>query len=57
VGRLFSKDRSAYDYLPESVMKFPDNEAFLSLLSDAGFSETRQRRLSGGIASIYTGKK
>lgn len=57
VGRLFSKDRSAYDYLPESVMQFPDNKAFISLLGRAGFSETRQKRLTGGIASIYTAKK
>jgi demethylmenaquinone methyltransferase/2-methoxy-6-polyprenyl-1,4-benzoquinol methylase len=56
-GRMFSKDREAYKYLPASVMKFPDNEKFLSLLSDAGFTETRQKKLSGGIASIYTGIK
>jgi demethylmenaquinone methyltransferase / 2-methoxy-6-polyprenyl-1,4-benzoquinol methylase len=57
IGRFFSKDKSAYNYLPESVMRFPDNEAFLSLLQEAGFSETVQKRLSGGIASIYRGKK
>jgi demethylmenaquinone methyltransferase / 2-methoxy-6-polyprenyl-1,4-benzoquinol methylase len=57
IGRFFSKDRSAYTYLPESVMKFPDNEAFLSILQKAGFSETVQKKLSGGIASIYTGRK
>jgi demethylmenaquinone methyltransferase/2-methoxy-6-polyprenyl-1,4-benzoquinol methylase len=56
-GRLFSKDKAAYNYLPDSVMKFPDNEAFLSLLSQAGFSETKQIKLTGGIASIYTGIK
>jgi demethylmenaquinone methyltransferase/2-methoxy-6-polyprenyl-1,4-benzoquinol methylase len=54
-GKLFSKDRSAYNYLPDSVMNFPDNEEFLKLLGEAGFSETRQVRLTGGIASIYTG--
>jgi demethylmenaquinone methyltransferase/2-methoxy-6-polyprenyl-1,4-benzoquinol methylase len=54
-GKLFSKDRSAYDYLPDSVMNFPDNEEFLKLLDEAGFSEARQVRLTGGIASIYTG--
>jgi demethylmenaquinone methyltransferase/2-methoxy-6-polyprenyl-1,4-benzoquinol methylase len=54
-GKLFSRDRKAYDYLPESVMKFPDNEEFLKLLVKAGFSETRQVRLTGGVASIYTG--
>lgn len=56
-GKLFSKDKAAYEYLPESVMKFPDNEAFLMLLSQAGFSETKQIKLTGGVASIYTGKK
>jgi demethylmenaquinone methyltransferase/2-methoxy-6-polyprenyl-1,4-benzoquinol methylase len=56
-GRLFSKDKAAYKYLPDSVMKFPDNDAFLILLTRAGFSETKQIKLTGGIASIYTGIK
>jgi demethylmenaquinone methyltransferase/2-methoxy-6-polyprenyl-1,4-benzoquinol methylase len=56
-GRLFSKDKSAYSYLPDSVMRFPDNESFLELLTAAGFSETRQLKLTGGVASIYTGIK
>jgi demethylmenaquinone methyltransferase / 2-methoxy-6-polyprenyl-1,4-benzoquinol methylase len=54
-GKMFSKDKAAYNYLPESVMKFPDNEEFLKLLSMAGFSDTRQIKLTGGVASIYTG--
>lgn len=56
-GRLFSKDKAAYTYLPESVSRFPDNEKFLEMLDSAGFSETRQVKLTGGIASIYTGIK
>lgn len=56
-GRIFSKDKNAYAYLPDSVMKFPDNEAFLGLLSQAGWSKTEQVRLTGGVASIYTGYK
>jgi demethylmenaquinone methyltransferase / 2-methoxy-6-polyprenyl-1,4-benzoquinol methylase len=56
-GRMFSKDKNAYRYLPESVMKFPDNERFLALLSGAGFTGAMQKKLSGGIASIYTGIK
>lgn len=56
-GRLFSKDKAAYTYLPESVSRFPDNEKFLEMLDAAGFSETRQVKLTGGIASIYTGIK
>lgn len=56
-GRFFSKDKAAYTYLPDSVMKFPDNEKFLDLLVQAGWSETRQIKLTGGVASIYTGFK
>jgi demethylmenaquinone methyltransferase/2-methoxy-6-polyprenyl-1,4-benzoquinol methylase len=56
-GKLFSKDKAAYRYLPDSVMKFPDNEEFLKLLAFAGFSDTRQIKLTGGVASIYTGIK
>jgi demethylmenaquinone methyltransferase/2-methoxy-6-polyprenyl-1,4-benzoquinol methylase len=56
-GRLFSKDNAAYNYLPDSVMKFPDNEEFLKLLVQAGCSETHQIKLTGGVASIYTGIK
>jgi demethylmenaquinone methyltransferase/2-methoxy-6-polyprenyl-1,4-benzoquinol methylase len=55
VGRTFSKNRKAYSYLPETVMQFPDNEKFLELLVKAGFSNVKQKRLTGGIASIYTG--
>jgi demethylmenaquinone methyltransferase/2-methoxy-6-polyprenyl-1,4-benzoquinol methylase len=56
-GRFFSKDKDAYRYLPDSVMKFPDNEEFLKLLVKAGCSETNQVKLTAGVASIYTGIK
>ncbi len=55
IGRWVSGDPEAYSYLPDSVMSFPDNEKFLALLSSAGFIQVSQRRLSGGIASIYSG--
>ncbi len=57
VGKLVSKDRSAYSYLPESVRQFPDGEAFLQKMQDAGFSDCKQKALTFGIASIYTGIK
>ena len=56
-GKLFSKDKSAYSYLPDSVMKFPDNEDFLRLLTEAGFTSCNQVKLTGGVASIYTAVK
>jgi demethylmenaquinone methyltransferase/2-methoxy-6-polyprenyl-1,4-benzoquinol methylase len=57
IGRVFSKNRKAYTYLPESVMQFPDNEKFIELLKNAGFSGTKQKKLTFGVASIYTGVK
>lgn len=57
IGRIFSGNRRAYSYLPESVMQFPDNDKFIELLHNAGFSELNQEKLTGGIATIYTGSK
>ena len=56
-GRLFSKNKEAYRYLPDTVMKFPDNEDFIKIMSDAGFSGIKQNKLTFGVASIYTGIK
>jgi demethylmenaquinone methyltransferase/2-methoxy-6-polyprenyl-1,4-benzoquinol methylase len=56
-GKFFSKDKAAYQYLPDSVMKFPDNEEFLKIMTQAGCSEAHQTKLTGGVASIYTGFK
>lgn len=57
IGKLVSKDNSAYHYLPESVAAFPSGNDFLQLYINAGFVETEQIRLTFGIASIYIGKK
>lgn len=56
-GRLFSKDRNAYTYLPDSVGSFPDQKEFISLMRSVGFTETTFKDLSFGIASIYIGSK
>ena len=57
IGRLVSKDNRAYTYLPESVKAFPEGEAFLDILKAAGFKNTKQIKLSGGITTIYSGEK
>jgi demethylmenaquinone methyltransferase / 2-methoxy-6-polyprenyl-1,4-benzoquinol methylase len=57
VGRLVSKDASAYTYLPESVQAFPDGEDFLDIYKKAGFSHTQCIPLTFGICSIYVGTK
>jgi demethylmenaquinone methyltransferase/2-methoxy-6-polyprenyl-1,4-benzoquinol methylase len=56
-GRLFSNDKSAYRYLPESVEQFPDGEEFLKVLNQCGFTQTREYRQTFGVATIYTGIK
>lgn len=57
IGKLVSKDSSAYSYLPESVLAFPDDQDFLSILESCGFSRTQQKRLTFGIATIYIAQK
>jgi demethylmenaquinone methyltransferase/2-methoxy-6-polyprenyl-1,4-benzoquinol methylase len=57
IGRLFSKNVMAYKYLPESVMQFPDNEQFIEIMSRAGLTSVKQKKLTAGVASIYTGVK
>lgn len=56
-GKLVSKHSSAYSYLPESVMQFPEGESFLKILESAGFVNTSVRRLTFGICSFYTAAK
>ncbi len=57
LGNRISKDRSAYSYLPGSVMAFPDGEEFLSILKKVGFKTALQKRLTFGIATIYLVQK
>lgn len=56
-GQLISKQRSAYEYLPESVNAFPFGKDFLKIYADAGFRDTKFLSLTFGIASIYEGRK
>lgn len=57
LGRLFSKNQSAYTYLPESVNAFPTGHDFLKNLENKGFKATQWTPLTFGISSIYTGQK
>jgi len=56
-GRFFSKDQSAYSYLPESVEAFPDGEDFLEQLRRVGFNKAFEERQTFGIATVYIGIK
>lgn len=57
IGRLISRDPSAYTYLPESVDAFPDGEDFLSIMRSVGFTEATARPLTFGVATLYIGQK
>ena len=56
-GGWISGNRGAYVYLPESVMRFPQGKTFLDIMGRSGFVRTARRKLTGGIASLYTGEK
>ena len=57
LGKLISKDRAAYSYLPESVQVFPYGEAFLDELRQVGFKNNICKALTFGISSIYLSRK
>ncbi len=57
IGRLVSKDHSAYRYLPESVSQFPDGKDFVYCLEKTGFTKAKEYRQTFGIATIYLGIK
>ncbi len=56
IGGLFSQ-KSAYQYLPDSVLEFPSREAFKGMMRQAGFKNTTHRDLTFGIATLYCGDK
>jgi len=56
IGGLFAR-KSAYEYLPESVVKFPERDEFTRMVKEAGFSKLRYHSLTGGIVTVYLGEK
>jgi demethylmenaquinone methyltransferase/2-methoxy-6-polyprenyl-1,4-benzoquinol methylase len=57
MGQMIANDRDSYQYLVESIRKFPDQETFLSMVQHAGFENTSYRNLSLGIAALHSGWK
>jgi demethylmenaquinone methyltransferase / 2-methoxy-6-polyprenyl-1,4-benzoquinol methylase len=57
LGKLFSKDASAYTYLPESIKVFPDNERFVEILEKTGYCKASFQSVSFGLAAIYLADK
>lgn len=57
MGQFLAGDRSSYQYLVESIRRFPDQETFAGMIRDAGFEQVRYRNLSMGIAALHSGWK
>jgi demethylmenaquinone methyltransferase/2-methoxy-6-polyprenyl-1,4-benzoquinol methylase len=57
LGKIISKHKSAYTYLPESVMAFPEGQDFCLVLEKCGFIKVKAEPLSFGITTLYTAEK
>ena len=57
MGKLVANDLNSYQYLVESIRKFPDQESFLGMLRKAGFSNAKYRNLTLGVACLHSGWK
>ncbi|MEH6774451.1 MAG: bifunctional demethylmenaquinone methyltransferase/2-methoxy-6-polyprenyl-1,4-benzoquinol methylase UbiE [Cereibacter changlensis] len=57
MGQIVANDRDSYQYLVESIRKFPDQETFLKMIQKAGFGQAKYRNLSMGIAALHSGWK
>jgi len=57
LGQAIANDRDSYQYLVESIRKFPDQETFAGMIRTAGFGNVKYRNLSMGIAALHSGWK
>ena len=57
LGKLLSKDRSAYTYLPQSIKAFPQGEVMQEIMLRAGFGQVSFKRLTMGICTLYFATK
>lgn len=57
LGGLLANDKESYQYLIESIRKFPNQETFKSMIIDAGFEGVNYTNLSGGMVAMHSGIK
>jgi demethylmenaquinone methyltransferase/2-methoxy-6-polyprenyl-1,4-benzoquinol methylase len=55
LGRIVTGDGEAYQYLVESIRRFPRPEAFAAMLREAGFRRVGYRQMSGGVVALHSG--
>jgi demethylmenaquinone methyltransferase / 2-methoxy-6-polyprenyl-1,4-benzoquinol methylase len=57
LGGAVSGSKSAYEYLPDSVSRFPDQEQLAAMMRNAGFADVHYLNLTGGIAALHSARK
>ncbi|WP_431297564.1 bifunctional demethylmenaquinone methyltransferase/2-methoxy-6-polyprenyl-1,4-benzoquinol methylase UbiE [Tabrizicola sp. BL-A-41-H6] len=57
MGQIVAGDRDSYQYLVESIRKFPDQETFAAMIRAAGFGQVKYRNLTMGVAALHSGWK
>lgn len=57
MGQAIAGDRDSYQYLVESIRKFPDQETFAEMIREAGFETVKYRNLTMGVAALHSGWK
>ncbi|MBT2132260.1 bifunctional demethylmenaquinone methyltransferase/2-methoxy-6-polyprenyl-1,4-benzoquinol methylase UbiE [Aliiroseovarius lamellibrachiae] len=57
MGKLIADDYDSYQYLVESIRKFPDQETFKGMIKEAGFDNVKYRNLTMGVAALHSGWK
>lgn len=57
VGRMISRHGSAYTYLPESVLRFPEPGELARRMQEAGFARVKWKRMTGGIVALHWGER
>ncbi len=57
IGGMISGSRGAYEYLPDSVSRFPDQKRLAEMMREAGFEEVEYKNLTGGIAALHLGTR
>jgi len=57
MGQVVAGDRESYQYLVESIRRFPDQEAFAAMIRAVGFEQVSFRNLTMGVAALHSGWK
>ena len=55
IGQWVAKDRDSYQYLVESIRRFPDQETLAGMMGRAGLARATYTNFTGGVAALHQG--